>query len=87
VQNYPAEMTELEKAIDSCDPNQLARVAHSLKGALGSISAMKAQALAKELETIGCTAHLEEASFVLQQLKDELEHITAFFAAPTWRIQ
>jgi hypothetical protein len=52
-----------------------------------TLGAWKAQALAKELETMGCRAHLEGASVVLRQLNDELEHSTAFFAAPAWRLQ
>jgi CheY-like chemotaxis protein len=83
--SYPTDMIALGKAIDSGDARELTRAAHSLKGAFGSIGAIKAQALAREIESLGRSTRLEGASSAFQQLKDELEHITTFFAEPSWR--
>jgi HPt (histidine-containing phosphotransfer) domain-containing protein len=85
VHGYPTDMTALGKAIEAGDAGQLTQAAHRLKGALGSIGATKAQALAREIESLGRTAHLEGALSVFQQLEDELEKITTFFAEPTRR--
>jgi signal transduction histidine kinase len=84
LEDSQVQMTELRKALDRGDACQLERIAHSLKGALGTIAAVKAQTLAHELETISHTAHLDNAANILQQLTAEIKRLTTFFADPSW---
>jgi two-component system, sensor histidine kinase and response regulator len=84
LQDYPSQLTELRKAINHGDAHQLERTAHSFKGALGTIGATAASNLAYELEIIGHTACLDEASTVLEKLEAELERLAAFFTDPSW---
>jgi two-component system, sensor histidine kinase and response regulator len=84
LQEYPCQLAELRKAFDCADAHQLERIAHSLKGALGTIGAITARALAYELEIMGHAASLAEAHRVLQQLESELARLAAFFADPNW---
>jgi two-component system, sensor histidine kinase and response regulator len=60
------------------------RVAHSLKGALGSIGATPAAGLAATLEILGGTAGLEEIAPALTQLEQELARVAAVFDEPGW---
>jgi signal transduction histidine kinase/HPt (histidine-containing phosphotransfer) domain-containing protein len=83
LQDYPVQMAEIRKAIDGGDAGLLERTAHSLKGALGTIAAPKARALAYELETMGRTTHLEHAAVILAQLTTEFARLDAFFADPS----
>jgi signal transduction histidine kinase/HPt (histidine-containing phosphotransfer) domain-containing protein len=84
LEDYPFQMTEIWDAIACGDASHLERTAHSLKGALGTIAASKAQALAYKLEIMGHTARLDGAAAILQELTAELEGLTAFFSDPTW---
>jgi signal transduction histidine kinase/sensor domain CHASE-containing protein/HPt (histidine-containing phosphotransfer) domain-containing protein len=84
LQDYPSQLAELRNAINHGDARQLERTAHGFKGALGTIGASRARALAYALETMGHTAHLDKASTILQQLEAELERLAVFFADPSW---
>jgi HPt (histidine-containing phosphotransfer) domain-containing protein len=84
LEDSQVQMTELRKALDRGDACQLERIAHSLKGALGTIAAVKARTLAHELETISHAAHLDNAANILQQLTAEIKRVSTFFADPSW---
>jgi CheY-like chemotaxis protein len=84
LQEYPSQLAELRHAFDCADAHQLERIAHSLKGALGTIGAITARTLAYELEIMGHAASLDEAHRVLQQLESELDRLAAFLADPNW---
>jgi two-component system sensor histidine kinase/response regulator len=59
-------------SIDAQRPADLERAGHTLKGALGNLSATNASALAGELERIGHSTDLTEAQTVLDRLVPEL---------------
>ncbi|MBI3325343.1 MAG: response regulator [Nitrospinae bacterium] len=81
----PACVAGLREAIREGGASDLERTAHRLKGALGTLGAMRAHDLAYTLETLGREARLAEASSVLQGLEHELERVIVCFADPAWR--
>ncbi len=80
-QDYPSRVEELRDAIEHRTAQQMARAAHSLKGALGIFGRSAAYDLAQELETMGRADHLADAQGVLQMLEQELGRIIAAQAA------
>ena len=72
---YPDNLQTAQRAIDAQKPAELHRVGHTLKGALGNLSAVDASALAAELETIGLSADLSGAQTVLDRLVPELANV------------
>ncbi|MGH8058792.1 MAG: response regulator, partial [Candidatus Entotheonellia bacterium] len=82
--DYPQQLAELRKAITTGDAKGTEGVAHSLKGIVGLFGAEHAYNLAAELEKLGREDRLETALSLVHQLEQELEQITAFFAAPDW---
>ena len=66
-------MGQLHNAAGQRDGDQLMRVAHSLKGALGNLSAKRAAATAKELEQFAREAEFAKADEALEQLVRELD--------------
>jgi CheY-like chemotaxis protein/HPt (histidine-containing phosphotransfer) domain-containing protein len=83
-QDYPKQLAELRDAISTGNAAYTARVAHSLKGAIGYFGAQRAAALAAQLETLGRQAALEDAASILQQLEQEWGRISAFVAESGW---
>lgn len=69
---YPHNLQAAQRALDAQRPADLERVAHTLKGVLGNLSATGASALAAELETLGQSADLTEAQTILDALVLEL---------------
>ena len=84
-QDYPIHLAALQEAFRQHHASQLARSAHSLKGAAIVLGATRAYTLAAELETMGQDTHLEGASALIEELEHELARIVAFFAAPRWQ--
>jgi HPt (histidine-containing phosphotransfer) domain-containing protein len=84
LQDYPKQMTELQEALGTGDAERTARMAHSLKGAVGCFGAQTAYTLAAQLETRGRHRDLHGASAVLRQLEQELARVSAFVAEPGW---
>jgi HPt (histidine-containing phosphotransfer) domain-containing protein len=76
----PARGRELREAVAGDDPEGLARVSHSLKGALRVIAAGRAAELAQQLESLGAAGHVSRADPVLDRLEHELERIGRFIA-------
>ena len=66
------------------DAERTARVAHSVKGAVGYFGTQRALALAAQLETLGRQAELEHALSLVQELEQELARISAFIAESGW---
>ena len=62
----------------------MARVAHSLKGAVGYFGTQRASALALQLETLGRQAELKGALALMQELARELARVSAFVAESGW---
>jgi len=83
-QDYPKQLAELQDAIGMGDAARTARVAHSLKGAVGYFGTQRTFALAAQLETLGRQAELEGALSLVQELEQELAQISAFVAVSGW---
>jgi two-component system, sensor histidine kinase and response regulator len=84
LEDYPAQVAALRKAINCGDAHQIERLGHSLKGSLAAIGATSARTRAYELETRGRTAQLEGISTILDRLERELARIAAFVAESSW---
>jgi two-component system, sensor histidine kinase and response regulator len=69
--DYPGEIHVLRQAIQNQDAATLQRVAHSLKGALGNLSAHVASGMAAELESIGRSGETASAGSKVDDLDDE----------------
>jgi CheY-like chemotaxis protein len=77
---YPGQLVTLRAALEHSDACSLERTAHSLKGALGTVGAVRAQVLAQELEATGSADQMENAPSLVQQLDAELTRLAAFWA-------
>ncbi len=72
-EDYPGLITEIQQAIDEKDGEKLKRSAHTLKGAVGNFAALKAHALAFQLEKKGETGDFTNAHNLLIQLQDAID--------------
>jgi two-component system, sensor histidine kinase and response regulator len=70
--DFPGNLSALQRAIDQQDANGLRSAAHTLKGALAHLSAMKASSLAAELEAIGKSQDWLRAQATLDHLAQEI---------------
>jgi CheY-like chemotaxis protein len=68
----PELLQAAQRSIDAMRPADLERAGHTLKGALGNLSATNASALAGGLESIGHSNDLTQAQTVLDRLVPEL---------------
>jgi CheY-like chemotaxis protein len=75
----PGQLATLHTAIQEGDAHQLDCTAHSLKGALGAVGAMRAHGLAQQLEARGRAGQLEGALSLWQALDTELARLAAFW--------
>lgn len=69
---YPALLTEIQKAVQIGDAPSLYRSAHTLKGSLGTLGAEAAHQRALDLELSGRSAQLAEAPTMLTDLENLL---------------
>jgi two-component system sensor histidine kinase/response regulator len=81
----PSQLATLRMALHHGDPRRLEGIAHSLKGALGAVGAMRAQELAQRLEAPGRADQLDGAPSLVQQLDTELARLAAFWAQASER--
>lgn len=72
---YPANLQIAQRAIDTKSPDDLQRIAHTLKGALGNLSAVGASVLAAELESMGRSLDLADAQSTLNRLSREMKQV------------
>jgi signal transduction histidine kinase/ligand-binding sensor domain-containing protein/HPt (histidine-containing phosphotransfer) domain-containing protein/ActR/RegA family two-component response regulator len=71
----PKRLGRMKEALDRHDAQDLAFVAHSLKGSSGQIGALRIAALSFELEMRGKSAELDAAAGLLAQLDSELARV------------
>lgn len=71
----PNHLRAAQKAIDLQNFMELERAGHTLKGALGNLSANEASTLALALETMGRAHDLTQAQSTLAQLTEEIESV------------
>jgi CheY-like chemotaxis protein len=73
--DYPQRMAELQEALDAKDTIRLARVAHTLKGAIGSLAAHAACAAAQRLEQLAWDGDLALAPAAYATLEGEMARL------------
>jgi HPt (histidine-containing phosphotransfer) domain-containing protein len=67
-QRCPALLAELDAAVAAKDPVKVERSGHALKGTSGNLGAMMMMKLAEQLEVMGRSGKVENASEVLAEL-------------------
>lgn len=81
----PEELAELERALELRDSEQVARVAHRIKGTSANVSADGLQRAAAEIEDLGRTGSVTDVPTRLERLRSEweryLEHTSTLFSA------
>lgn len=81
----PEELEELERALEQRDSEQVARVAHRIKGTSANVSAEGLQRAAAEIEDLGRTGCVTDVPTRLERLRSEwaryLEHTSTLFSA------
>ena len=75
LKNRPQWMKAIQAAVTADDARALERAAHTLKGALASLSARSAMARASELEEIGRSGDLSRSRPVSDTLLEEMERL------------
>jgi two-component system, sensor histidine kinase and response regulator len=78
-EDYPGQIRNAQAAIAQQDAAEVERWGHSLKGALGNLSAITAAALAGELEAMGRSGDLALAGPKLLQVENELQRVMDAF--------
>ncbi len=72
---YPVQLSALREAMANGDATAVRRVGHSLKGALGNLSAIEAAGLAASVEEMGKIGELDGLAVTLQYLERELVEV------------
>jgi len=85
LRDVPERVRTLHEAIGARGADATERVAHTLKGSLAIVGAAAASALASELETLGRTGRLEEATAAAERLEREMDRVVAFLGAEAWK--
>lgn len=82
---FDGDFKRLQDACQAADSNEVARVAHLLKGSAASVSARTLQQVASRIENLGRSAQLDDISGHLDTLESEwsrfVDHAT-LLAAP-----
>jgi CheY-like chemotaxis protein len=81
LKDAPKRISAIHRAIDKDKADELARTAHSLKGALGIFDARKAVAAARSLEAMGRSGSLVGAGAEFRALQRELARLTRDLAS------
>jgi HPt (histidine-containing phosphotransfer) domain-containing protein len=72
---YPENLQAAQRAIELQNPEDLQRAGHTLRGALGNLSATSASALAAELEAAGRKKDLIGTQAIFDKLVPELSNV------------
>ena len=70
-QRIPEELAELEKALELSDTEQIARIAHRVKGTSASVSANGLKQAATEIEDLSRAGHITDIPACIEHLRDE----------------
>lgn len=81
--NYPKQVKDLQQAVESGEGPPVHRAAHALKGALATLGAERALALARRVEAMGSTNALSGARDACRALEGELEALKRSLAPLT----
>jgi CheY-like chemotaxis protein len=74
---FPGQLAALRTALAQGDARTLEHTTHSLKGALSTVVATRAQVLAQQIEAIGRAGLIDGALPLVQQLETELARLTS----------
>lgn len=77
----PALLTDVQRAVAAGDGQAIKRTAHRLKGALVSLAAHPATAIAKELEHAGAQNELSRVAGLQIQLETEMARLMGALSA------
>jgi CheY-like chemotaxis protein/HPt (histidine-containing phosphotransfer) domain-containing protein len=72
---------DLRSALEAADPVRIGQIAHTLKGASGTVAAVKAQSLAGELEALSRDGYHDRLISVAAALERELERAAEFLTS------
>jgi len=83
----PGNLTSLREAVEADDADGIQRGAHHLKGSSGNIGAARITALCAELEAMGRSGDVGEASTLLAKLEEGFEEVGPALVAAnaSWR--
>jgi signal transduction histidine kinase/DNA-binding response OmpR family regulator len=79
--DYPNHLSAAQRAIEGQNFIELERAGHTLKGALGNLSAKQASTLASELEVMGRGRDITGAQETLDQLRIEIKRVASALEA------
>jgi HPt (histidine-containing phosphotransfer) domain-containing protein len=83
-QRIPAELAELDRVLALNDGEQLARVAHRMKGTSANVSAAGLAQAAAEVEDLGRASRMADVPGAIERLRDEwekyLNYVSTLFA-------
>jgi HPt (histidine-containing phosphotransfer) domain-containing protein len=74
-ERLPLDIEELERALNQQDAQQVAGVAHRIKGSVANISANKLQGIAQEIENMGREGIIESIPSRINALHKEWENL------------
>jgi len=80
-EDYPRLLKNLHNAVDSQDSEGVHHAAHGLKGLVASIGATDVVCAAGNLERLGRTKNLSEATALLEKLDAEIEQLNQDLAS------
>jgi two-component system sensor histidine kinase/response regulator len=75
LEDYPSLMTKIEQAVVACDPYNLERAAHSLKGSIANFGSDAAYQAALDLEQMGRTKNMEHVEDAHARLIAVMTHV------------
>jgi len=84
--DYPKHINAAQQAIAEQRPRELERAGHTLKGALGNLSARHAWSLAHKIEMMGKGGDLTLAQATLDELRNEIELVISALDT-LWAVQ
>ena len=77
LEDSPALLEKIRRAVMANDPNALQRAAHSLKGLAATLSAQDVTAASRRLELLGASNGLSDAVAAVTQLETLLSELSA----------
>lgn len=80
LEEFPAQAKQMREALDSGNAESLSGVAHTLKGAAASLSAVHIREIAARIEGAGRQRQLDSVAEQLDQLDQAVEQLTTFAA-------
>jgi PAS domain S-box-containing protein len=78
-EDIPKSNSRFQVALDRADLTEIARIAHGIKGVVGSLGAAKAYQAATELEFAAIEGRLDETLELYKKLVEEITRLTYYF--------